>query len=66
MNVDQVTNLGPERSAESAELDQLRRQVRRQAGDLERLRRRLSELQRQIREHHDGTGRGRLIAGEEA
>jgi hypothetical protein len=62
--VDQVADLGPEREAESAELDKLRRQVRRQAGELERLRTRLTDLQRQIREHRDRTGSRRLIAGE--
>jgi hypothetical protein len=55
MSVDQLADRGPGRDAESAELDVLRQQVRRQAGELERLRRRLSDLQRQVREH--GVGR---------
>ena len=56
----------PGREVETAELDQLRQQVRRQAGELERLRRRLSQLQRDIREHGDRTGAGRYLAGEGA
>jgi|GraSoiStandDraft_26_1057304.scaffolds.fasta_scaffold61569_3 hypothetical protein len=81
MSVDQVTGRGPGRrwpgpnapghgepgrEVETAELDQLRQQVRRQAGELERLRRRLSQLQRDIREHGDRTGAGRYLAGEGA